>query len=170
MYILSWGPKSSFSIQNQTSDTFFGKSTYPLKVFRVVATQIFFIFTQILGEDEPILTNIFRMSWNHQLGISVPQKNRPGLMTNVTANGGFNVSRPRRASIGARRSLAERTMQLRKSAGFCFPNPLSVWNSSFPVDESLAFNRGWSRQYQDLPSATWMSRWKLGSKVRISGL
>ena len=30
--------------------------------------QIFFIFTPILGEDEPILTNIFQMGWfNHQL-------------------------------------------------------------------------------------------------------
>ena len=29
--------------------------------------QILFIFTPILGEDEPILTNIFQMGWfNHQ--------------------------------------------------------------------------------------------------------
>ena len=36
---------------------------------KVVATQIFFgIFIPILGEDEPILPNIFQMGWfNHQL-------------------------------------------------------------------------------------------------------
>ena len=36
----------------------------------MVATQIFFIFTPNLGEDEPILTNIFGMGWfNHQLAL-----------------------------------------------------------------------------------------------------
>ena len=33
----------------------------------VVATQTFFIFTPKIGEDEPILTNIFQRGWNHQL-------------------------------------------------------------------------------------------------------
>ena len=28
---------------------------------------MFFIFTPKIGEDEPILTNIFQMGWNHQL-------------------------------------------------------------------------------------------------------
>ena len=32
----------------------------------VVATQIFFIFTLKIGEDEPILTNLFQRGWNHQ--------------------------------------------------------------------------------------------------------
>ena len=32
----------------------------------VVATQIFFMFIPKFGEDEPILTNIFQMGWNHQ--------------------------------------------------------------------------------------------------------
>ena len=34
----------------------------------MVATQIFFIFTPIWGND-PILTNIFQMGWNHQLEV-----------------------------------------------------------------------------------------------------
>ena len=34
----------------------------------VVATQMFFIFNPKIGEDEPILTHIFQMGWNHQLG------------------------------------------------------------------------------------------------------
>ena len=29
-------------------------------------SNIFGIFTPILGEDEPILTHIFQMGWNHQ--------------------------------------------------------------------------------------------------------
>ena len=34
----------------------------------MVATQIFFMFTPKIGEDEPILTHIFQMGWfNHQL-------------------------------------------------------------------------------------------------------
>jgi len=35
----------------------------------LVATQIFFMFTPKIGEDEPILTKMFQMgwSWNHQL-------------------------------------------------------------------------------------------------------
>ena len=33
----------------------------------MVSTQIFFIFTPNLGEDEPILIHIFGMGWNHQL-------------------------------------------------------------------------------------------------------
>ena len=33
----------------------------------VVATQTFFIFNPKIGEDEPILTHIFQMGWNHQL-------------------------------------------------------------------------------------------------------
>ena len=33
----------------------------------VVATQIFVIFMPKLGEDEPILTDIFRWGWNHPL-------------------------------------------------------------------------------------------------------
>ena len=28
--------------------------------------QPFFIFTPKIGEDEPILTNVFQMGWNHQ--------------------------------------------------------------------------------------------------------
>ena len=32
----------------------------------LVATQTFFFFTPKIGEDEPILTNIFQMGWNHQ--------------------------------------------------------------------------------------------------------
>ena len=34
-----------------------------------MATQIFSIFTPKIGEDEPILTNIFQRGWNHQLEI-----------------------------------------------------------------------------------------------------
>ena len=30
-------------------------------------SNIFFIFTPKIVEDEPILTNIFQMGWNHQL-------------------------------------------------------------------------------------------------------
>ena len=45
----------------------------PLYYNWVVATQIFFIFTRIPGEDEPILTSIFQVGWfNHQL-----EKDRP---------------------------------------------------------------------------------------------
>ena len=36
----------------------------------MVATQIFFEFSPLLGEDEPILTNIFQIGWNHHLGVS----------------------------------------------------------------------------------------------------
>ena len=37
--------------------------------------QIFFMFTPILGEDEPILTNIFQLGWfNHQLVKLLPSK------------------------------------------------------------------------------------------------
>ena len=34
--------------------------------YLVVATQIFSMFTPKFGEDEPILTHMFQMSWNHQ--------------------------------------------------------------------------------------------------------
>ena len=27
----------------------------------------YFLFSPLLGEDEPILTNIFQLGWNHQL-------------------------------------------------------------------------------------------------------
>ena len=37
------------------------------EIFWVVATQIFFVFTPKIGEDEPILTNIFQRGWNHQV-------------------------------------------------------------------------------------------------------
>ena len=38
----------------------------------MVATQRFFIFTPKIGEDEPILTNIFEMGWDHQLAWEIP--------------------------------------------------------------------------------------------------
>ena len=41
--------------------------THLLMKFWVVATQIFFIITPKIGEDLPILTNIFQRDWNHQL-------------------------------------------------------------------------------------------------------
>ncbi len=38
--------------------------------------QDMFIFTPILGEDEPIFTNIFQMGWfNHQLVSTLPETN-----------------------------------------------------------------------------------------------
>ena len=42
--------------------------------------QIFFIFTPKIGEDEPILTNIFQMGWNHQLVVTKFRQNYPGLV------------------------------------------------------------------------------------------
>ena len=38
-------------------------------IWVVAATQIFVMFTPKIGEDEPILANIFQMGWNHQLEI-----------------------------------------------------------------------------------------------------
>ena len=34
--------------------------------------QVFFIVTPKIGEDEPILTNIFQMGWNQQLVTNYP--------------------------------------------------------------------------------------------------
>ena len=34
----------------------------------MVATRIFFYFHPLFGEDEPNLTTIFQMGWNHQPG------------------------------------------------------------------------------------------------------
>ena len=31
-----------------------------------------YFFSPLLGEDEPILTNIFQMGWNHQLDKNLP--------------------------------------------------------------------------------------------------
>ena len=46
-------------------------------MFWVVATQIFLgIFTPKIGEDEPILTNIFQMGWNHQPDFHETTKNQ----------------------------------------------------------------------------------------------
>jgi len=40
----------------------------------VVATQIFFIFTPNIGEDEPNLTHILQLGWfNHQLEMDVSE-------------------------------------------------------------------------------------------------
>ena len=39
-------------------------------------SHIFGIFTPILGEDEPILTNIFQLGWNHQLEKSASLKKK----------------------------------------------------------------------------------------------
>ena len=33
--------------------------------------QIFVVFTPKIGEDEPILTNIFQMGWNPQLVVNL---------------------------------------------------------------------------------------------------
>ena len=40
---------------------------YLLYVYIWVVVSNMFLFSPLFGEDEPILTNIFQMGWNHQL-------------------------------------------------------------------------------------------------------
>ena len=53
-------------MENPIKMGWFGVNTHYFWKHQVVATQIIFIFIPNLGEDEPVLTHIFQMGWNHQ--------------------------------------------------------------------------------------------------------
>ena len=77
-----WWARRSSSLSEMTL-FFYSPGFRYLHFFRLLSTwwfQICFIFTPKLGEDEPILTHIFQMGWNHQpvVFFGVPKKQAAG--------------------------------------------------------------------------------------------